>query len=635
MAKKTEGGSEYSSSAYLYVPDPDKPSTWKLRIEEGPGNVTVAQLGRAAAALGPGFRGQKVQMPAADRKKAAKKLIGKYRGQGVSDDDIPAYLWGIAGMSKPKELEGLEVEVPHIVDKATTETTMKATNLVQVVADTRDAFYQKYPQAPLAAPDLYVCEVWDTFLIVEEYSAGVSTYYQVPYGKTADGYTFPDRSAWTEVEQTWTPAPEAKCLDIQVRDMDSSTQGEAQPPDTDSLTVDTKERRSGLEEKQAESLMARIGRVVKDWLREDQQNPQYESGNMLVTFKQDDGLYRWVSVSSTAVQDKEREIVSRRALESAVKMADVTGQRGSLDWWHVDGLDLGWCDFQATHDYALIESGLWSPSLEGRKAAQYHMDNPGSLAVSIKFLYDPEQTEVVKASDGLPVRVYKDGVMILNRAVLPTGKEAAWFTTVDSMEVVSVDKQKRETLVEMLGEDLANGMIARAEEVPKAAKAMNLMLKDLTEATEEGETGQEDQTHGQTMAESGTEEPDGTAQTATEDAIPDLAKALAELPEDKRKAILEALGAKQERQEKPDHEDVSMDAVVKAMAALTNQVTKLTSEVGDLKEKGQNAPRSTAYRASQDTGNVDQDAGTGPGQPFEERLSRSVAERMISKLGAG
>lgn len=104
-AKKTEGGEEFGKDAFLYAPDDSKPSTWKLRIEETPGKVTVDQLGRAASALGPGFRGQKVEIPSADRKSAASRLITLYRGQNVPDGDIPEYLWAIAGMAKSKNIE--------------------------------------------------------------------------------------------------------------------------------------------------------------------------------------------------------------------------------------------------------------------------------------------------------------------------------------------------------------------------------------------------------------------------------------------------------------------------------------------------------------------------------------------------
>lgn len=88
---KTEGGVAYPASDFLYVPDPKKPSTWKLRIAEGkPGNVTVAQLGRAAAAFSSGgFRGNKVEMPSGEMASVKRKLRAAYKKLGVATEDIP------------------------------------------------------------------------------------------------------------------------------------------------------------------------------------------------------------------------------------------------------------------------------------------------------------------------------------------------------------------------------------------------------------------------------------------------------------------------------------------------------------------------------------------------------------------
>jgi regulator of replication initiation timing len=111
MAMKTEDGKQYPPSAYLYVPDPDKPSTWKLRIWDDPEKkITVAQLGRAAAALGPGFRGNRVELEPDERRAAARKLIRLYREQGVEDEEIPEYLWEIAGMRKPTKRMSVSVD---------------------------------------------------------------------------------------------------------------------------------------------------------------------------------------------------------------------------------------------------------------------------------------------------------------------------------------------------------------------------------------------------------------------------------------------------------------------------------------------------------------------------------------------
>jgi len=55
---KKEGSETLSAGSYAYVPDKEKPSTWKLRIDD------KAHVAGAVAALGKGFRGQKVSIPA-------------------------------------------------------------------------------------------------------------------------------------------------------------------------------------------------------------------------------------------------------------------------------------------------------------------------------------------------------------------------------------------------------------------------------------------------------------------------------------------------------------------------------------------------------------------------------------------
>ncbi len=117
--KSKESVQEMSNpDMYLYVPDREKPSTWKLPIAEDNGAVTVAQLGRAAAALGPGFRGQPVDLPPDAKKTCARKLISLYREHKAPPPD---YLYGIAGETETKEaslameavagMEGKEWEV--------------------------------------------------------------------------------------------------------------------------------------------------------------------------------------------------------------------------------------------------------------------------------------------------------------------------------------------------------------------------------------------------------------------------------------------------------------------------------------------------------------------------------------------
>jgi len=93
-AMKTEDGIKYPAEAFAYVPDADKPSTWKLRLWEDPEKkVTRVQLGRAAAALSPGgFRGNRVQIPSADLAAVKRKIRAGYSKLGVDPDEMPKWV---------------------------------------------------------------------------------------------------------------------------------------------------------------------------------------------------------------------------------------------------------------------------------------------------------------------------------------------------------------------------------------------------------------------------------------------------------------------------------------------------------------------------------------------------------------
>ena len=97
---KTENGKQYPAEAFAYVPDPDKPSTWKLRLWEDD-KPTAAQVGRAIAALGEGFRGQKVQIPEADLPAVRAKVRAAYRATH-EDEELPEALKSVDGYIPPQ-----------------------------------------------------------------------------------------------------------------------------------------------------------------------------------------------------------------------------------------------------------------------------------------------------------------------------------------------------------------------------------------------------------------------------------------------------------------------------------------------------------------------------------------------------
>lgn len=119
MPTKTEDGVMYHADAYLYVPDREKPSTWKLRYKENVGGrikVTAAQLGRAAAALSSGgFRGNTVLLPEGVASRIKGKIRQLYRSIGTSPEDMPRHIAG--EQEKEKADEAILAEsVEKIVD---------------------------------------------------------------------------------------------------------------------------------------------------------------------------------------------------------------------------------------------------------------------------------------------------------------------------------------------------------------------------------------------------------------------------------------------------------------------------------------------------------------------------------------
>jgi hypothetical protein len=164
-----------------------------------------------------------------------------------------------------------------------------------------------------------------------------------------------------------------------------------------------------------------------------------ESG--LTVMKEASGRYRWVIVSSNAFEDKEREIVSEKALAEDADRMDSSGEYGPLRWWHVGdvvfdqpgdwltakagpGIDIGTCDFVALHDKMLIESGTFADEAVAQAVAKA----TPNLQVSRGFTH--------------PLGEPRDGVFTaikgVERSLLPTGKAANAFTSVSVQELTNM-----------------------------------------------------------------------------------------------------------------------------------------------------------------------------------------------------
>ena len=150
-------------------------------------------------------------------------------------------------------------------------------------------------------------------------------------------------------------------------------------------------------------------------------------------FKDHTGAYRWIAQSSTAYQDRDREIVSTKALADDCDYADKTGSYGPLRWWHSPGLDLGDCDFNAMHGRVLIESGTFRSEAIAMKVAR----SAAGLEISLGFLHPPSEPD----AHGVFHHIRR-----FERSLVPRGKASNPFTAFAVKEPIPMDETKKNYL---------------------------------------------------------------------------------------------------------------------------------------------------------------------------------------------
>lgn len=126
---KSEGDGDHPASHYLVVEDPQKPTTWHLRVKDKAGKIDTRLLGAAHAALTKGYRGNKYEGPQSG--KAMAKLRNLYKSAGLDwpeeEKSMATTQRGkipeVPMMEKEEHREPFEVDedelYPEVTDKET------------------------------------------------------------------------------------------------------------------------------------------------------------------------------------------------------------------------------------------------------------------------------------------------------------------------------------------------------------------------------------------------------------------------------------------------------------------------------------------------------------------------------------
>lgn len=191
----------------------------------------------------------------------------------------------------------------------------------------------------------------------------------------------------------------------------------------------------------------------------------FENTDKLAIFKAADGKYRWLAFSSSAFRDRDREIVSTKALTDDVERMDESGEYGPLRFWHEPGIDIGYTDFNAMEGRVLVESGGFHDERIGERLKEYQDE----LGLSIGFTHPTDQPD----KDGTYHNIRR-----FERSIVPADKASNLLTQFVVKNTGDVmDATKKSLLEKLIGPDLAAKFIGQAKETEKAAEESGMKFK--------------------------------------------------------------------------------------------------------------------------------------------------------------
>jgi hypothetical protein len=340
-----------------------------------------------------------------------------------------------------------------------------------------------------------------------------------------------------------------------------------------------------------------------------------KEGNGLFIFKQSNGQSRWVTFSSNAYRDRDKEIVSTKALEVDCARADKEGNYGPLRWWHVGkpdpfaklpgaGADIGACDYNAMHGRILVESGTF----KSEKIAEAIKAKAPELQVSIGYFHPLTEPD----SEGVFHTIRR-----FERSLLPRGRASNPWTSMLVVQKESADmlKEKVQALKALLGGDdeLVQTVLEAAEKAEKSAIESGVAFKE-DEKSEPDPTPEAPAQPAAEVAEVKAEDEAelGESNSDTEEVEEDYEPVIGDMSPDEFAGMLaEAMGkalepyqaevkALKASMSKKDDSEASLREALEAQAT---KITQLSSQVAELIGEQPRAA-TKAYRASQDEATV-------------------------------
>jgi hypothetical protein len=481
---KTEIGKQFGVGDYADVGDPEKPSTWKLRLTDTPGQVDGTTIANAITALQPGgFRGNEVQLGSS--KGAVVKKIAAAINKIEDPLEKKRLQDRLAKVKSVRELAEKSLLHGHAIDEKCEKCDH---DMPSVMA----------PEAPYGgATSFGELEAWRTSSDLNSAIMNVAFDFRMLSDNVLNN---------ADMDATEKGDALAKLSrEFQDRVKAAGTMGAKDLEAELALLEEKAGRRMGKPQRNMLAAVMDNMKKLMSWASYDDGQadgadggdggdgpPKAKSLADLIpsgtrsgfkVFTDAKGLDRWLGYSTNAFEDFEGELFTTKALEEAITWHDAVGDAGPLRVFHVPGADIGTCDFQGLIGRMVVESGSFKDDELGRAAKAYlkaHPDMPFGMSIGFLFREGDER-------DG----VY-EWLRFRERSICPPGTAANPFTgfSIGGLPIMQLDERKSLFLKEMFGAEMAAGIIEDAERRTKQLEEANVRHKaaeDPDEAAAKGD----------------------------------------------------------------------------------------------------------------------------------------------------
>ena len=223
------------------------------------------------------------------------------------------------------------------------------------------------------------------------------------------------------------------------------------------------------------SLLDRMKDMVKGaFANKEGADPQLPKRAGFVSYKDAQGIWRWLIVNTNKYEDREGEIFSEKSHKEYIHFVEKTGHWPELWLWHTPGTRIGVASAVDYVDGFVVHSGKYDKGMEDVAENLSKMLSELGVSHGYEYLVGDEEDKVYDH-----YRTFELTICPADRAANIWGTEFETFTKEVTM---GFSKDKREFFVGILGEERVVDLETKLPALGKELESRGVNFKDLVDS---------------------------------------------------------------------------------------------------------------------------------------------------------